>query len=132
MGLFKSFKRSNEKTKMMKKLIKVCDVQYYDSEKGFNDNAPTKEERESVQKEFYDYIYNDEILGVILKKHKVSYDDFDEYLNQLLALGLGWNHGRYIPVDVFSFGRELEYFLTAMENEEDLDMISYNLNHNQF
>ena len=132
MGLFKSIKRSSDKTKMMKKLIKVCDVQYFDPEKGFNDNAPSKEERESVQKDFYEYICKDEVLGAILKKHKISYDDFDEYLNQLLACGMGWSHGRYIPVDVFSFSRELEYFLTAMENKEDFDMICYNLNHNQF
>jgi len=132
MGLFKSLKRSNEKTKMMKKLIAICDVQYYDPVKGFNENVPSEEEREHVQKEFYDYIYNDEILGSILKQHNISYDKFDEYLNQLLALGMGWARGRYIPVDVFSFGRELEYFLTAMENEEDLDMICYNLNHNNF
>ena len=132
MGLFKALKRSSDKTKMMKKLIKVCDVQYYDPEKGFNDNVPSQEEREMVQKEFYEYIYKDEILGAILKKHKVSYDDFDEYLNQLQGLGLGWSNGRYVPVDVFSFGRELEYFLTAMENNEDLSTICYNLNHNQF
>ncbi len=132
MGLFKSLKRSSEKTKMMKKLIGVCDVQYYDPVKGFNENTPSKEETELIYKEFYEYISNDELLGSILKKHKITYEKFEEYLNQLLALGMGWSRGRYIPVDVFSFGREMEYFLSAMENEEDLDMICYNLNHNQF
>lgn len=41
MGLFKVLKRSSDKTKMMKKLIKVYDVQYYNPEKGFNDNVPS-------------------------------------------------------------------------------------------
>ena len=127
MGIIKFLKRSFEKTNMMKKLINVMDVTYYDSVNGFNKNIPSKEQIEQVYNEFYDFIVKDEILGKVLNQHNITYDVFKYYLNLMKSEGWGWSNGRYIPVDVFSFAKEMEYFLKAVDNNEEIYMIYSNL-----
>ena len=132
MGIINFFKRSSAKTNMMKKLINVMDVTYYDPTNGFNDNIPSKEEMEQVYKEFYEFIVKDPILGNVLNNHNVTYDLFKNYLDLMKREGWGWNNGRYIPVDVFSFVKEMEYFLNAIENQEDIHIIYSNIIRNNF
>lgn len=98
MGIIKFFKRSSAKTNMMKKLINVMDVTYYDSANGFNKNIPSKEQIEQVYNEFYKFIVKDEMLGKILNQHNITYDVFKYYLNLMQSEGWGWSNGRYIPV----------------------------------
>lgn len=121
------FKRSFNKTKLMKKMIEIMDITYYSTDNGFNSNVPTKQEKEIVYKEFFQYISMDSILGEILKKHNVTYEEFKGYIDLMRANGWGWSNGRYIPVDVFSFANEMEYFLTSMEKNENIMMIYVNL-----
>ena len=129
----KSFlERSLDKTTMMEKLIKVMDITYYDSKNGFNENVPSKEEREQVKKEFYDFIIEDSTLGPILNQHNVTYDAFKNYLELMQSEGWGWANGRYIPVDVFSFAREMEYFLNAVEKKEEMILIYGDIVRNRF
>jgi len=127
MGIIDFLKRSSGKTNMMKKLINVMDVTYYDPVKGFNKNVPSKEHVEQVYNEFYNFILNDEILGTILNEHNVTYDMFKYYLNLMQSEGWGWNNGRYIPVDIFSFAKEMKYFLNAIESNEEMYMIYSNI-----
>ena len=115
MGLFSFIKRSREKTNLIKKMIKVLDSTNNDSEK------------ETVLKDFFEFISEDKILGAVLKEHKVSYDEFNYYIKLMCMNGFGWHKGRYIPVDVFSFAKEMEYFLTAIEKEEKIELIYSNL-----
>ena len=127
MGIFNFLKRSSNKTNLMKKMIQIMDLKYYDPIKGFNNNIPSKEEKEKVYSEFFEYISSDDILGNILNEHNISYENFKFYIELMLSNGWGWNNGRYIPVDVFSFGKEMRYFLTAMENNEKIEIIYSNL-----
>lgn len=126
MGIFNFFRSSN-KSKLMKKMIKTMDITYYNSTNGFNNNIPSKEERERTYREFFEYISNDYILGNILNQHNVTYEKFKFYIELMNSNGWGWNNGRYIPVDVFSFGKEMRYFLTSIENNEKMEMIYSNL-----
>lgn len=41
MGIINFFKRSNNKTKIMKRLIRVLDITYYDPNNGFNKDIPS-------------------------------------------------------------------------------------------
>lgn len=132
MGIINFFKRSNNKTNMMKKLIKVMDITYYDPNNGFNKDIPSKQQIEQVYNEFYNFISVDDILGSILKNHNVTFDVFKEYLDLMKKNGWGWNNGRYIPVDVFSFAKEMEYFLNSVESNEDISMIYSNIIRNNF
>lgn len=132
MGIINFFKRSNNKTKMMKRLIRVLDITYYDPNNGFNKDIPSKEEIEQVYNEFFNFISVDDILGSILKKHNVTFDVFKEYIDLMQRNGWGWSNGRYIPVDVFSFAKEMEYFLNSVERNEDISMIYSNIIRNNF
>lgn len=132
MGLFDFFKRTSGKTEAMKKLIKVLDVVAYDPVKGFNKNIPSKEERENALKEFFEFISSDEILAPILKEYGVDYKMFNYYMSMMLQNGWGWENGRYIPVDVFSFGKEMRFFLESMKNNEDINLIYLDLRKNNY
>lgn len=127
MGILNFLKRTNNKTNMMKKLINIMDVTFYDSVNGFNNNIPSNEQIEQVYNEFYTFIFSDEILGNILKKHSVTYNEFKDYLDLMKRNGWGWNNGRYIPVDVFSFAKEMEYFLNSIEKNDDMAVIYSNI-----
>ena len=127
MGLLSFFKRTKNKTAIMKKMINVLDITYYDPVNGFNKNIPSKEKIEEVYNEFFNFIESDEILGTILKEYNVTYEEFKIYLDLMKQNGWGWNNGRYIPVDVFSFGKEMQYFLKSIKNNEDINVIYSNL-----
>ena len=127
MSLMSFFKRTSDKTKVMQKLIKVLDVVAYDPVNGFNKNLPSKKEKEMAHTEFFQYISNDKILGGVLKEYNFDYDKYRYYMDYILQNGWGWENGRYLPVDVFSFEKEMRFFLESMKNNEDINLIYLDL-----
>ena len=75
------YKRTKRKNELMKEMISVMDVVYYDPVNGFNKNVPSKEEKDRVLNDFFDYISNDEILGKTLKEFNITFDLFNNYIN---------------------------------------------------
>ena len=85
-GFFKRTKRKNE---LMKEMIRVMDIVYYDPVNGINKNVPSKEEKNRVFHEFFEYISNDEILGKTLNEFGITFDRFVQYINVMKSERLG-------------------------------------------
>lgn len=103
MGIFQSFKRSFQKSKIMRKLIRRIDCK---------NNEYDSEEQDKTLKEFYDFIYNDCVLGELLKKYDMDFASFDKIFQCYLNNGcIGWQGTDYLPVALFSFKNPLEYIL---------------------
>lgn len=117
MGLINELKRSNKKTKLMKKLeVALCNSTY-----------EKKEEFDSVFDEFYEFISNDKILGPIIQIYSVDPKLIKKTMEQLYCLGLRYVKGQFVPVSAFSFARPLTYMLKSLKNNTDIYEICYEI-----
>lgn len=114
MGIIGFLKRSKEKSNKMKNLIDAMENQPIIGWMEY------EEKRQALFNDFYSYIYNDEILGPIIKSHRVSKEAIEEYMSRLQMMGYGWDKSAYIPVSAFAFPNTLEYVLKAIENDTNI------------
>ena len=63
----------------------------------------------------------------ILKKYNVEYYNFKFYIELLCKNGCGWNNKGYIPIEVFSSEKEMNYFFSSIINGEHFADIFSNL-----